>query len=76
MGNIIELDNGLKFVILNKVKFENEKYLFVASVTEDVKFLFLKQLDENGGVSPVEDGELIIKLSKEVVENMKKQEGV
>ena len=67
MENIIELDNGLKFIILSRIKFENNKYLFVASVTEEMKFLFLQQIDDNGGVAPVEDGELVIKLSKEVV---------
>ena len=70
MGNIIELDNGLKFVILNKIKYEEDKYLFVASVTEDIKFLFLKQLDSMGNVEPVIDGNLIITLTHITQEQM------
>ena len=70
MGNIIELDNGLKFVILNKIKYEDDKYLFVASVTEDMKFLFLKQLDDMGNVEPVTDGNLIITLTHITQEQM------
>lgn len=70
MGNIIELDNGLKFVILNKIKYEDNKYLFVASVTEDMKFLFLKQLDSMGNVEPVTDGNLIITLTHITQEQM------
>jgi hypothetical protein len=74
MSEIIKLTNGLKFVVLSKVKYNNEKYLFVSSVTEELQFLFLKQIDDKGTIIPVEDGELIVALSKLVETEIKEKE--
>jgi hypothetical protein len=74
MSEIIKLTNGLKFVVLSKVKYNNEKYLFVSSVTEELQFLFLKQIDDKGTITPVEDGELIVTLSKLVETEIKEKE--
>ena len=73
MNEIIKLENGLKFVVLSKVNYNEEKYLFVSSVTEELQFLFLKQLDNDGNVSPVEDEELISILSRLVEKNIKEK---
>ena len=73
MSEIIKLTNGLKFIVLSKIKYNNEKYLFVSSITEKLQFLFLKQLDNDGNVSPVEDEELISILSKLVEKNIKEK---
>ena len=56
----IELDNGIKFCVITELDFEANHYLYVASVTKDVKYFFLKKQEEK--VEFVEDGELILNL--------------
>ena len=71
MGNYIELENGLKFMILSSHMLDGEKYLFLASVSEDIKYIFAKLVDDKI-IEPVEDGEIIARLTVEAGEKAKK----
>ena len=71
MGNYIELKNGLKFMILSSHVLDGEKYLFLASVTEDIKYIFAKLIDDKI-IEPVEDGEIICKLAIQAGEKAQK----
>lgn len=73
MYRVIELDNGLKFAQLSKVEHENNKYLFVVSLTESPKFLFLERGKNKEEIIPIEDGKLILKLTQIVQEQISKQ---
>lgn len=66
MKNIIKLENGLKFLIISKIKYENNRYFFTVSLSEDLKFTFFQLLDDYGNLKPIEDGALIKELSKQV----------
>ena len=58
----LTLTNGLEFVVLSKLKLDNEKYLYLSSFnTEEIHFIFAKVL-KNHEIEPVEDGETIVKL--------------
>ena len=70
MYRIVELTNGLKFVELAKIGYDGNQFLFVASLTEDIKFLFLQKGESDADVIPVEDGELILQLTERVQEEV------
>lgn len=70
MNEIITLKNGLKFVVVSKVTFENEKYLYLSSYEDDIKFIFARLYD-NDKLEPVEDGDLILKLFEIVKKEVK-----
>ncbi len=70
MYRIVELTNGLKFVELAKIGYDSNQFLFVASLTEDIKFLFLQKGESDSDVIPVEDGELILQLTERVQEEV------
>ena len=70
MKKIITLKNGLKFVVLSKIKYEKENYLYLSSYDNDLQVLFAKVHDEIR-IEPVEDGKLITKLL-ELVNNKNK----
>ena len=71
MSEIITLTNGLKFVVLSKIVYEGEKYLYLSSYDNDIEIVFARAYGDNK-LEPVEDGELIVKLLK-VVEEKSKQ---
>ena len=67
----VELDDGMKFLVLTELDYEKNHYLYVASVTEDVKYFFLWQKDADT-IEFVEDGRLILDMLKIVVEDLKR----
>ena len=67
----VELDDGMKFLVLTELDYEKNHYLYVASVTEDVKYFFLWQKDAET-IEFVEDGRLILDMLKIVVEDLKR----
>ena len=69
MGEFIELENGGKFMILSAHVLDGEKYFYLASVSEDVRFIFAKLID-NRFLEPVEDGELNARLLKLVADKL------
>ena len=67
----VELDDGMKYLVLTELDYEKNHYLYVASVTEDVKYFFLWQKDAET-IEFVEDGRLILDMLKIVVEDLKR----
>ena len=67
----IELKNGIKFLVLTELDYEKNHYLYVASVTPDVKYFFLWQKDADT-IEFVEDGRLIMEMLNIVVDDLKK----
>ena len=67
----VELDDGMKFLVLTELDYEKNHYLYVASVTEDVKYFFLWQKDADT-IEFVEDGRLILDMLNIVVEDLKR----
>ena len=74
MNEVITLKNGLRFVVLSKLDFEGEKYLYLSSYDncDDLQIIFAKVHDSKK-IEPIEDGMLIVKLmevvNKEVERN-------
>ena len=72
IGKYLQLDNGLKFVVLDRIQLDGQGYLFLASVTEEVQYIFARTVDPDG-IEPVVDGELLLKLttlvSKKILNN-------
>jgi len=70
---LIEMMDGTNYVILDKIEYKNEKYLYIATVNEDLKptgeFDIVKEkiVEEVPTLDYVEDEELyeILKLSFE-----------
>lgn len=58
----IELENGKKFLVLSKHELDGENYMFLAGVSENPVYLFVKVL-EGDEVEPVNDEELLKRLS-------------
>ena len=73
IGKFLKLTNGLKFLVLEKVEFEGERYFWLASVTEDVQYVFARLLDNNG-LEPVTDGDLLLNLTNMVTEKVLKKD--
>ena len=61
MNYTIELKNGLKFSVISKYVLDGERYLYLASDTEDIKFIFAKYVDDQY-IEPVEDEEILVRL--------------
>ena len=61
MNQIITLKNGLRFVVVSKVDYNEDKYLCLSTYDKDIKIVFTKIIG-NDRIVPVEDGELILKL--------------
>ena len=72
-GKILKLKNGLKFMVLDIQEYEGEKYLFLASVTEEIQYIFARVIDEIN-IEPITDGELILKLTALVGDKLLKDE--
>ena len=70
MDIMITLKNGLKFVVLSKITYENERYLCLSNVDNPTDIVFALAHDETK-LTPVEDGELIIKLLEELQTSFK-----
>lgn len=71
MKEIIKLENGLKFVVLSKLNFQEKKYLYLSSYeTEDIQFIFA-EINKDGTITPVEDGETTFELMELVIKNIK-----
>lgn len=68
--DIITLKNGLKFVVLDKIVYEGEKYLYLSSYDDNINIIFARLDDKK--VEPVEDGDLILKLSEIVKKHIEK----
>ena len=73
MNKVIELENGLKVIELARVKHENKRYLFVASLDEEPEYVFLMLLEDNETVRKVEDEALIRELAEIVRLDMMKK---
>jgi len=71
-GKFIKLENGLKFMVLSTHELDGEKYLYLASVTEEIKYIFVKFISEDV-IEPVEDMDTIYKLQCEVAKNLKEK---
>ena len=71
-ANFIELDSGLKFMIISRHELDGEKYLYLASVTDNIKYIFARVIDEVT-IEPVEDDQIIAKLQVEVANNLEKR---
>ena len=59
--DLVEMDNGLKFMVLSSHVLDGNKYLFLVSVSDDPEYLFAEFFD-GGKLVPVEDEEIIKKL--------------
>ena len=68
--DIIALKNGLKFVVLDKISYEGNRYLYLASYDDDTNIIFAKLNDKL--IEPIEDGNLIVKLLQVVEKDIKK----
>lgn len=67
--DIIKLKNGLKFIVLDKIVYEGNKYLYLSSYDDDMNIIFAKF---NGNlIEPIDDGNLIIKLMQLVKKDAK-----
>ena len=69
IGKFLKLTNGLKFMVLDQIEHDKERYFFLASVTEDVQYVFARLLDDNG-LEPVTDGDLVLELTSKVSEKV------
>ena len=69
MKEIITLNNGLKFVVLSKIVFDGEKYLYLSSYDDDMNIVFVRMNYDK--LEPVEDGDLIVNLLKIVQNELK-----
>lgn len=65
IGKFLQLTNGLKFLVLDQIEHEGERYFFLASVTEDVEYVFARLLKDNG-LEPITDGDLVLELTQKV----------
>ena len=63
MTRVINLKNGLKFVILSELELENEMYLYLSSMDKEINFIFAKVIDATN-IQPVSDERVIAKLMK------------
>lgn len=70
MNQVITLKNGLKFVVLSKIDYEEEKYLCLSSYDDNVNIIFTRIID-NDRIVPVEDGNLIVDLLEKVKKEIK-----
>lgn len=61
MNKIITLDNGIEYIQLAKPVLNGEKFLFVASLTDNPDYVFLRQVDKME-VEILEDENLILQL--------------
>lgn len=68
---LITLKNGLKFVILAKLNFNDNKYLYLSSYDNDMNFIFAKVNDDKT-IDPIDDGETIVELLKLIDDESKK----
>ena len=68
---LITLKNGLKFVILAKLNFNDDKYLYLSSYDNDMNFIFAKVNDDKT-IDPIDDGETIVELLKLIDDESKK----
>lgn len=72
-NQLIEMMDGVNYVILDKIEYDNQKYLYVASVDENVNptgefdIVLEKMMDDVPTLNYVEDEELYenLKLSFE-----------
>ena len=71
-ANFIKLESGLKFMIISRHELDGDKYLYLDSVTEKIKYIFAKVIDEET-IEPVEDADIIAKLNIEAVNNLEKR---
>ena len=70
MNQVITLKNGLKFVVLSKIDYEEEKYLCLSSYDDNVNIIFTRIIG-NDKIVPVEDGNLIVNLLEKVKKEIK-----
>ena len=68
----IELDNGLKFLVLSKHTVDDNDYLFLVSVTKKPTYVFTKVIDEDT-LEPVEDPVVLTKLTQLLSESLQKE---
>ena len=61
MSKIIKLDNGVEYIQLAKPVLNDETFLFVASVTEESDYVFLRQVKDKE-VEIIKDEKLIFQL--------------
>lgn len=61
MVSVIKLDNGLEFIVLAQLELDSEKYCYLSSKNEELKFISARW-HKNGYLEPVEDGDIISKL--------------
>ena len=71
MAKKIVLENGLEFVIITDLVLDNQKYLFLSTNEEDMKFIFAR-VEKDNTITPIEDGETIVKLHDMVDEKVLK----
>lgn len=64
-SNFIQLKNGIKFMILSTHELDGETYLYLASVTKRIRYVFAKLVDN--AVELVEDNETIVKLQTQIL---------
>ena len=67
---LITLKNGLKFVILSKLDFNNQKYLYLSSYDDNVNFIFAK-VNNDKTIDPIDNGETITELLKIIDKQIK-----
>jgi hypothetical protein len=73
MDYVIKLKNGLSFVVVKKYVLEGEKYLYLASATDNPECIFAKCVDDKT-IEPVQDQETLNKLVHLVVEELKEMQ--
>lgn len=60
---LITLKNGLKFVIVDKLDLNDEKYVYLSSYDDEMNLIFAK-VNKDKSLEPISDGKTIAQLLK------------
>jgi len=67
---LITLKNGLKFVIVDKLDLNDEKYVYLSSYDDEMNLIFAK-VNKDKSLEPISDGKTIAQLLKLIEEKTK-----
>ena len=59
-GQAITLSNNIKYLVLSKVNYQNNNYLYLTSMEDDPKVLICKE----------EDNKVVIVTDKDIIKNL------
>ena len=70
MKKVINLKNGLKFVVLCELELDSEMYLYLSSMDEDINFVFAKVINSSN-IQLISDEQIIAQLMNLVDKKIK-----